>query len=303
MEDIGILKQSLPYLKQYRDKTFVIKLGGELVEEKTLLANLAADLSLLYQLSIRIVIVHGGGPQLSRLTKSLGIPTQKVAGRRITDDSTLEAAKMVFSGISTDILAALRAQGTRAVGLSGIDGDLVLARRRPPKEVLDPETGERKFVDFMNVGDIVEIRPLLLEVLLGSRFVPVVASLAADDEGRVLNINADTIACEIARVVHAEKLFILSDVNGVLGNPDDASSRYSYLTIRKSRELIERGIVVGGMLVKVQAAMAAVEGGVPRVHILDGFQTNALLREVFTRTGYGTMMIRDEDEQAYLQRG
>src|SRR5690606_9595103 len=219
LENIEILKQALPYIKRYRDKMFVIKLGGELAQKKDILDGIAEDISLLYQVGIRLVIIHGGGPQLSDLAKRLGVESPKIAGRRITDDDTLELAKMVFAGkISTDLLAALRRHGTPGVGLSGVDGDLIIARRRPPRRLIDPDTGEERDVDFQNVGDIESVAPRVLRVLLEERFVPVVASLGADAEGKVLNINADTIACEVASALPAEKLFLVSNVAGVLRN-------------------------------------------------------------------------------------
>src|SRR5262245_4924484 len=217
VEDIGILKQALPYIKQYRDTTFVVKLGGEILTDPERLDHLAADLSLLHQLSVRIVIIHGGGPQLSETAERLGITSEKVNGRRITDDRMLEVAKMVFAGvISTDILASLRRHGTPGVGMSGVDGNLIQAVRRPKKIMIDQATGQEREVDFQNVGDIRGIQPAIIKVLLDNRFVPVIASLGADENGQVLNINADTIACEIAVCLSAEKLFILSNVNGVL---------------------------------------------------------------------------------------
>ena len=303
MDDISVLKQSLPYLRAYRGKTFVVKFGGEIVGAQGTFANLASDLSLLYELGVRIVVVHGGGPQLSEMSKRLGVEPRKIAGRRITDDATLQIAKMVFSAISTDVLSLLRQHRTPAVGLSGVDGDLVVARRRPARMVLDPETGRKKKVDFQNVGDITDVNPRILEVLLENRFVPVVACLAADDDGNVFNVNADTIASEIARKLHAEKLFSLSDVNGVLRDPADPDSRFSYLTVSAARDLLTQSIVKGGMIPKLQTAMDAVQGGVHRAHILNGFAKDAIIREVFTRSGYGTMLIRDVEEDAYLGGG
>lgn len=304
MENIGILKQALPYIRQFRDKTFVVKLGGELLTEPESLDGLAHDISLLYQLGIRIVIIHGGGPQLSDLARRLGIESQKVDGRRITDDKTLEVAKMVFAGgISTDILAALRRHGTPGVGLSGVDGDLIHAVRRPPRRMLDRETGEEREVDFQNVGDIERVDAQVLRVLLERRFVPVVASLGADAAGRVLNINADTIAAEIAMTLPAEKLFLLSNVGGVLRDVDDPASRLSYLTTNQGEELIESQGVGGGMLPKLSAAVRAVKAGVRRAHIVNGLAPNALLHEVFTVKGLGTMVIDPAEEEAYLAQG
>jgi acetylglutamate kinase len=304
VEDFGILKQALPYIKQYRDTTFVVKLGGEVLTDPERLDKLAADLSLMYQLSVRIVIIHGGGPQLSETAERLGITSEKVNGRRITDDRMLEVAKMVFGGvISTDILASLRRHGTPGVGMSGVDGNLIQAERRPKKMVLDQETGQEREVDFQNVGDIRAINPRVIQVLLDNRFVPVIASLGADENGKVLNINADTIACEIAVNLGAEKLFILSNVNGVLRDLADPLSRFSYLTVEKGESLIQDRAIGGGMMPKLNAAIRAVKQGVPRAYIINGMAENALLYEVFTRKGHGTMVVNKEEEAAYLQEG
>ncbi len=300
MDDISILKQSLPYIRAFRGKTFVVKIGGEIIARDKKFTNLATDLSLLYELGIRIVVIHGGGPQLSSMSQRLGVKQQKIAGRRITDDDTLELAKMVFSGISTDILSALRQHGTPSVGLSGIDGDLIFARRRPARTMEDPETGELIEVDFQNVGDIVSVNVKILEVLLANRFVPVVASLGSDMEGNIFNINADTIASRLAQHLKAEKLFSLSDVKGVLSDPADPDSIISYTTVSGAQKLIENKTVRGGMIPKLETAIEAVQGGVGRAHIVNGFEENTIIREVFTKKGYGTMVIRDEDEQAYL---
>jgi len=304
MEDIKILKHALPYIKQYRDTTFVVKVGGEILTDPARLDMLAADLSLMYQLNVRLVIIHGGGPQLSETAKRLGITSEKINGRRITDDRMLEVAKMVFTGaISTDILASLRRHGTPGVGMSGVDGNLIEAVRRPKKMMIDQETGLEREVDFKNVGDISSINTSILQVLLERRFIPVIASLGADDEGHVLNINADTIASEIAANIFAEKLFILSNVNGVLRDVSDPGSRYSYLTVEKGEALIRERSISGGMMPKLNAAIRAVKKGVPRAYIINGMAENALLYEVFTRKGFGTMVVNKEEEAAYLQEG
>jgi acetylglutamate kinase len=299
VENIAILKQALPYIKLYRGKTFVIKLGGELLQTPGFLDGLAHDVALLYQLNIRLVIIHGGGPQLSEMAAKMGIESRKVGGRRITDDRMIEVANMVFSGASTDILGALRSHGTPGVGLSGVDGDLVLAERRPPVKVFDDEAGKEIEVDFQNVGDIKSVRPQVLNVLLDNRFVPVVAPLGADENGKVLNINADTIAAEIAGAMPAEKLFLLTNVAGVLRDIDDPKSRISYLTDVGTEELIANRGVKGGMVPKLQAALRAIRGGVRRAHVINGLTPNSLLYEVFTHTGLGTMIIDHVDEESY----
>jgi len=304
VEDIHLLKQALPYIKEYRDKIFVVKFGGEVISDPKRLDSLAGDLALLHELNIRLVIIHGGGPQLSDVAKKLGIESVKVAGRRITDDRMLEVAKMVFAGsISTDILAALRRHGTPGVGLSGVDGNLIDAVRRPPRTMYDPDSGESREVDFQNVGDIRSVQPEIVRVLLENRFVPVVASLGADPDGKVLNINADTIAAELAASLPAEKLFLLSNVNGILKDVKDTTSNYSYLTVERAKELAGGGSISGGMLPKLSAAIESVRKGVKRAHIINGLDAGALLYEVFTVKGHGTMVLNRDEEAAYLDQG
>src|SRR5687768_2443097 len=190
-----LLREALPYIQRFKGQTFVIKLSGKATERPDNLSSLAEELALLHQVGIRICVVHGGGKQLSELASRMGVEQTIIEGRRVTDDETLEMAKMIFAGkINLDILAALRNRGIEAVGLSGVDGNIVHAERRPPKEVLNRETGERSQVDYGHVGDIVEINSRLLTVLLGQGYLPVVSSLGADSEGTVFNINADTIA-------------------------------------------------------------------------------------------------------------
>ncbi len=303
MENIEVLKHALPYIRQYREKTFIIKVGGELLQADGFLDRLSHDVALLYQLNIRVVIIHGGGPQLSQMAEKIGIESVKVNGRRITDDRMIEVANMVFSGASTDILGALRSHGTPAVGLSGVDGDLVQATRRPPVKLVDRETGEEKEVDCQNVGDIDVVDSKVLNVLLDNRFVPVVAPLGADHAGNVLNINADTIASMVSAAMPAEKLFLLTNVGGVLKDIDDPSSRISYLTESSAESLLADGGVSGGMMPKLQSAVDAVRAGVKRAHIIDGLADNSLLFEVFTKKGTGTMVISDSAESEYLEQG
>src|SRR5690349_11776251 len=196
---LDLLREALPYIQRFKGQTFVVKLSGKVTEHHENLASIAEELALLHQVGIRITVVHGGGKQLSELAKKLGVEQTIIEGRRVTDDATLEMAKMIFAGkINTDILAALRQRSIEAVGLSGVDGNIVHAERRPPKEVLNRETGERAQIDYGHVGDVVRINTRLLTVLLDHNYLPVISSLGADDEGSVFNINADTIAAEIA---------------------------------------------------------------------------------------------------------
>src|SRR5499427_6614142 len=213
---LDLLREALPYIQRFKGKTFVVKFSGKVTEDHERLISLAEELALLHQVGIRVCVVHGGGKQLTELAEKLGVEQTIIEGRRVTDDDTLEMAKMIFAGkINTDILAALRHRGVEAVGLSGGDGNIVHAERRPPKEVIDRTTGESAQVDFGHVGDILEIDARLLRVLLDHGYLPVISSLGADDEGKVFNINADTIASEIAVRLQAEKLVLLSDVDGI----------------------------------------------------------------------------------------
>jgi acetylglutamate kinase len=304
MDDVAVLLNALPYLRRYRDKVFVVKVGGEIAKTPIALDLFAKDVAMLNQLGIRIIVIHGGGPQLDEVSGKMGVKPEKIAGRRITDDATLEMAKMVFAGsINTDILAAIRKHGVLPVGLSGLDGEVLTAARRPPKEMTDPETGEKHTVDFKNVGDIRDCNPALLRTLVEHRYVPVLSPLACDDEGRILNINADTVACTVAAEMQAEKLFIMTNTNGVLKDINDPESRYVYLTVSRAEELIEQREVKSGMVPKLQGVMSAVRGGVKRAYLINGLTPHSLLTEVFTLKGRGTMLIDDAAEQDYLERG
>ena len=289
---LDLLREALPYIQRFKGKTFVVKLSGKVIEEHENLVSLAEELALLHQVGIRVCVVHGGGKQLTELAEQLGVEQTIIDGRRVTDDATLDMAKMIFAGkINTDILAALRHRGVEAVGLSGVDGNIVLARRRPPKEIVNRETGARERVDFGHVGDVVGINDRLLRVLLDHEYLPVVSSLGADDEGRVFNINADTIASEIAVRPGAEKLVMLSDVDGLYLLPGDRATKVSRLTAAEVEALVRDGVATGGMIPKLQSVTEILRRGVRSAHIIEGSARNALLSEVFTDEGTGTMII------------
>jgi acetylglutamate kinase len=300
-EHVTGLKQALDYTRLYRDQIFVIKLGGEVVASSEALAEVAVQIALLESLSIRVVVVHGGGPQASELCRRLGIEPEIVAGRRVTSPEVLEVAKMVYGGrINVDILAALRAHGVPAVGLSGIDAGLVTTRRRPPATIRDDDGSER-VVDFGEVGDVESVDSGLLEVLLPRGYVPVVASLAADPEGRPLNINADTLAEALARALSAKKLIYLTGAPGLLRDAGDPSSLVAFAGPAELEELLVSGAVRGGMRPKVEACIRAVAGGVRRTHIIDGRVPDALLIEVFTGGGSGTMIVAEPERRDYVE--
>ena len=292
-EKLDLLREALPYIRKFKGKTFVIKFSGKVTEDKENLASLIEELALLYQVGIRICVVHGGGKQLTELAERLGVVQTVINGRRVTGDETLELAKMIFAGkINTEILAALRRRGVAAVGLSGIDGNIVHAVRRPPREVLNQKTGMREEVDFGHVGDVLEINAGLLDVLLEHNYLPVISSLGADDDGQIYNINADTIAAEIAVSLQAEKLVLLTDVAGIYLEADKPETKISRLSIAEIEALISGGAAGGGMIPKLQNIRDLIERGVKSAHIINGNARNALLSEVFTDSGTGTMIVK-----------
>jgi len=288
---LDLLREALPYIKRFKGKTFVVKFSGKVTESRDRLISLAEELALMHQVGIRLCVVHGGGKQLSELAAMMGIEQTIIEGRRVTDDATLEMAKMIFAGkINTDILSALRHRGVEAVGLSGVDGNIVHAERRPPTEVMNRETGESEQIDFGHVGDILEINARLLTVLLDQGYLPVVSSLGADAEGTVFNINADTIASEIAIQLKAEKLVLLSDVDGIYLRAGEPATKLSRLTADEAEELVRRGSATGGMIPKLENIVELLRRGVGSAHIINGTARNALLAEVFTDKGTGTMI-------------
>jgi len=296
IETLDLLREALPYIQKFKGKTFIVKFSGKVTENKENLASLAEELALLYQVGIRVCVIHGGGKQLTELAHKLGVVQTVIEGRRVTDDDTLDLAKMIFRGkINTEILAEFRRRGIHAVGLSGVDGGVVNAVRRPPKEITDRQTGEKTTVDFGHVGDIVEVDSSLITTLLDTGYLPVISSLGADDEGKIFNINADTIAVEIAVKLQAEKLILLSDVNGLYTTETDESTKLSRLTAAEARQMIDQGRATGGMIPKLESMISLLARGVGSAHIIGGKQRNALLAEVFTDEGTGTMLVRNSE--------
>ena len=290
-ERLDLLREALPYIQRFKNKTFVVKLSGKVTENQEQLNSLAEEITLCNQVGIHVAVIHGGGKQLTAIAERLGITQRIVNGRRVTDAETLEVAKMVFAGqINTDILSALHRAGAETVGLSGLDGNIIHARRREIQNVLNQETGEVERVDFGHVGDIVEINVRLIRLLLDNGYVPVIASLGVDEQGNVYNINADTIAAEIAVHLQAEKLVLLTDVDGILLDRDDPQSRISRLAIKEAERLVQEQVVSAGMLPKISAIARLIQRGVRSAHIINGAKRNALLYEVFTDEGAGTMI-------------
>lgn len=285
------LYDAAPYIGKFQDSIFVIKIGGEILLSREQCSSLARQLHVLWQLGVHPVVVHGAGPQLDEELRSRGHTPRKVEGRRVTDREALEVAKQVFRGVANlGLVGDLARAGLPAVGLSGVDGGTLLVRRRPPVEV------EGRTVDFGWVGDPVRVEPRLLRTLLSARFVPAVCSLGVDAAGEVLNVNADTVACELAVALAAAKLLFVTDRPGVLHDPADDSSIYSVLDLAQVEELVAAGTVHGGMAPKLAAATSAIRRGVERVHVIGAAEPDALLTEVFTNQGCGTMILEQKRE-------
>lgn len=297
---IAGLKGALRYVRAYRDQVFVVKLGGEVLSEPEVLDSVAGQLALLSSLGIRIVVVHGGGTQATDISRRLGFEPQMVAGRRVTDDGALQVAKMVYAGqINVDLLAALREHRVHAVGLSGVDAELITAHRRPPVSVVD-DAGNTVRVDYGHVGDIDRVDPRVLTTLLDARIVPVVASLAGGENDEVFNVNADTVAESLAVALRAQKLIFLTGAPGVLRDRADPSTLVTFADPDDLAGLMTSGILTGGMRPKVEACIRAATGGVERTHIVDGRVADALLLEVFTGAGCGTMIVGRKEKATYM---
>ena len=286
------LKEASQYVRLFRGKTFVVKVGGEVLTEPKIRKALCEQLALLWSFSIRVVVVHGGGAELDAVCKSMNIPVQKVAGRRVTSPEVLDAAKMVFAGqVHMDLLAELQAAGVPAVGLTGLDAGLVKAHKRPPVSVVADGATEAQLVDFGLVGDIDAVDPHVLSHLLEGGFVPVVAPLSGGEGGAIYNTNADTIAASLASALGAEKLFFLLSVPGLLKDVSKSSSLIPHATLEELAGFEAKGVITGGMRPKIAAVKAAIEGGVQSVHLVSGLAPDALLAEIFTNEGSGTMIV------------
>jgi acetylglutamate kinase len=285
---IAALRGAAPYIRLYKGKVFVIKAGGSIFGDAAGTRSLIEQIAILHHLGIRVVLVHGGGPQLDEMQRSLGIEPRLVRGRRVTDGRTIEATTMVLNGlINTRILAACREVGVDAVGLSGVDAGLVRAIRRPPVQV----DGER--VDYGFVGDISAVDPTVIRKELDAGLMPVISPLSADDAGTVLNINADTVAAAVGAALGAEKLILCTGAPGILERRDDPRSLVSYTDLAGLKRLEKAGSLADGTLPKASAIESAIRGGVRRVHVISYAARDSVLAEVFTNEGTGTMIVAD----------
>ena len=285
---VRALKGAAPYVRLYKGKVFVVKAGGAVFADNASTRVLIEQIAILHHLGIRVVLVHGGGPQLDEMQRSLGIEPRMVKGRRVTDSQSIDVTTMVLNGlINTRILAICRELGIDAVGISGVDAGLVRARRRPPVEI-DGET-----VDYGFVGDVVGVDASLLVKQLDAGLMPVVSPLSSDEAGCVLNINADTIAAQIGASLGAEKLILCTGAPGILEDLADPSSLVSYTDLQGLAALAAAGSFADGMLPKATAIEGAIRGGVRRVHVISYKVPDSLLAEVFTNEGTGTLIVED----------
>jgi len=273
------LLEALPFIQEHWGKTIVIKYGGAAMDRAPFSRSFAQDLALLHHVGIRPLIVHGGGPQMTDVSTRLGLETTFVGGHRVTDEQTLDVAKMVLAGkLNTEVVGMLLAGGVRAVGLSGVDGGLIVARKQAR-----PDLGF--------VGEVVRVNVEVARTLMDQGFVPIVASIAAGEDGQAYNVNADVVAAELAVGLEAEKLVYMNDVPGVIGPHGDLLSE---LGVQDVLDLLaHEGAVDGGMIPKLESAVRALKAGVPRVHLIDGRVEHALVLELFTPEGIGTMITLD----------
>jgi len=286
---VSALKHAAPYMRLFKGKVFVLKAGGEIFIDPTQTRALMEQVGLLHQVGIRVVLIHGGGPQSTRLATALGLDTTFIDGRRVTDGPSLDVATMVLNGqINTRVLAACRDLQIPAVGISGVDAGLIRAHRRPPVE----RSGEDS-VDYGFVGDIDSVEADILVKQLDNGLMPVVSPLSCDESGTILNINADTVAAAIAAELSAEKMILLTGAPGILEDINDPQSLISYIDRAELDKLKARGKLADGMLPKAAAIDAALANGVSRVHVISYTVPDSLLLEVFTNEGTGTLVVND----------
>ena len=284
-----ILVDALPYIQEFSGTTVVVKYGGNAMIDERLKENVMRDVALMKYVGIRPILVHGGGPEITEFLKRVGKETMFVSGLRVTDEETVEIAEMVLVGkLNSEIVSLLNLRGVRAVGLSGKDAGLIRARR---KNAVVYEEGTARSVDIGLVGEVAAIDTGIIIDLLNCGYVPVISPIGMGASGESYNINADDVAAEIAGALHAEKLLLLTDVEGVYRDFSDRSSLISELHFAQAREYIRSGIIDGGMIPKVEACLRALAAGAHKTHIVDGRLAHSIILEIFTSHGIGTMVL------------
>ncbi len=296
---VRALRGAAPYIHMYKGKVFIIKTGGGAFRDGAAMRSFMEQVAILHHLGIRVVLVHGGGPQLDTLTKKLGVETRMVQGRRVTDGGAIDVACMALNGlINTRLLGLCREFGIDAIGLSGVDAGLVRAHKRAPVTLASGEV-----VDYGMVGDIDGVDGSVITRLLDAGFLPVVSPLSCDAMGHLLNINADTVAAAIGGAMDAEKLILCTGAPGILERLDDPQSLISYTDVAGLRRLREEGALADGMLPKSSAIESAIRGGVRRVHVISYAAPDALLAEIFTNEGTGTLVVADTKALSPAEQG
>lgn len=279
-----VLIEALPYIQEFNRKVIVVKYGGSAMSDEELQKNVIKDVTLLKLVGFKPIVVHGGGKEISRWVGKVGKEAKFINGLRVTDEETMEIAEMVLGKVGKKLVTMVQELGVKAVSISGKDGGLLKVEKKY-------SNGE----DIGFVGNITEVNTKVLEDLLDNDFLPIVSPIGLDENFETYNINADDAACAIAKAMHADKLAFLTDIEGVLRDPEDKSSFINRLTVSEANALIEDGIIGGGMLPKLNNCTDAIMNGVNRVHILDGRKPHSLLLEIFTKNGIGTMFFKDED--------
>src|ERR671919_2444597 len=284
-----VLMEALPYIQRFYGKTFVVKYGGHAMADEDLKDSFAQDIVLLKYVGINPVVVHGGGPQIDEVLEKMGITSRYVRGMRVTDQATLDIVEMVLVGkVNKEIVTLINRHGGLAVGLSGKDGGLILARKM--NVTVASGNGESpEIIDIGMVGEIIGINPLIIESLDQNKFIPVIAPVGVGKDGETYNINADLVAGEVAEALHAEKLILMTDTEGV---KDKKGEFLSTLRVNHARKMIQDGVVGSGMIPKVECCIKALKGGVGKTHIIDGRVKHAVVLEIFTKQGVGTEVVR-----------
>ena len=291
LDKAEVLIEALPYIKRFNGNIIVVKYGGSAMKDEDLMHHVIEDVALMKLIGFKPIIVHGGGKEISRWIERIGIKTEFYNGLRITDKDVLEVAEMVLGKVNSDLIKLAQSLGVNAVGISGIDSHLLTVKKQMP---------DGKDIGF--VGEITSVNPEIIFKLLDDDVIPIIFPIGTDGEGQSYNINGDHAAAAIAQAIHAEKLLYLTDIAGVLMDPDDPDSLISELYPSEAEELINNGNNNGGMIPKVENCMESVRSGVRRVHILDGRIPHSVLLEVFTDKGIGTAFINDEEGRYFQEK-
>lgn len=279
-----VLIEALPYIQSFIGKTFIVKYGGSLLDDPELSTSVLQDVALLKLVGVKPILVHGGGPAMNRVLSQLQKKTQFVEGHRVTDVETLNVAEMVMSGkINKTLVSGLQQHGVKAVGIAGQDGQTIMVKKRWMSGIYED-------IDMGFEGEVTHINTDLLETLMQHSFVPVISPIGVDEEGQAYNMDGDVVAMELAKALHAEKVVFLTATPGVLSNKYDPDSLLSVLSVKQAQAYLDEQVIQGGMAAKVKSCINAVQHGVKSVHILDGRTTHALLLEIFTEKGMGTMV-------------